>query len=175
MKRGVKISFALVCLILIFGFVSAYPSFSLLKEDKDSKKAVIIYNVNPSEVLYEYPTIIQLNYIHGDFADLIGYLRNTKIMNVLYYNEDIDSETLRYIEEESGVNFRKLPRNLDGVQDLNSLETQELVDYPEIRISGNSIQEQSSVRVTFFTVLSVLALIAIIVAIRLIPDKKKRK
>ncbi|MBP6857064.1 hypothetical protein KBC25_01420 [Candidatus Pacearchaeota archaeon] len=175
MGRGVKIYFAFLFLILIAGIVCAYPSFSLVNEDTNSKKAVIVYNVDPIEVINDYSTVIQLNYLYGDFADLIGYLRNTKIMTILYYNGDIDSETLKYIEEESGVNFRRLLRSTDKAQKLYSLNEEEILDTPEIIISGKSIEQQNSVKFTFVTSLIIIIIISIIVAVRLIPKKKKRK
>ena len=175
MGRGVKIYFAFLFLILIAGIVCAYPSFSLVNEDTNSKKAVIVYNVDPIEVINDYSTVIQLNYLYGDFADLIGYLRNTKIMTILYYNGDINSETVKYLEEESGVNFRRFLKNVNKAQKLNSLNEEEILNTPEIIISGKSIEQQNSVKFTFVTSLIIIIIISIIVAVRLIPKKKKRK
>lgn len=175
MERGVKVSFvilfAILSLVLFIGIVNAYNSFSLIKEDRDSKKAVLIYDINPSEVIKDYETVIQMNYLEGDFLDLILYIKKSKITKIVYYQqENLPIELLDILRNEAGITLIKIA----GSVPINSFESQE-ENFNEILITGKSTEEQQSRSYSMFIVLGIVLIVILAIVLILIPKKKRRK
>jgi len=170
MERGVKISFVILFLVLFIGIVSAYNSFSLIKEDRDSKKAVIIYNINPYDAIKNYNTVIQLNYIEGDFLDLALYIKNSKITRIVYYQQDILSEELlNILRNEAGINLVQIASStpINRINNLNS-------DSGEILITGKVTEGQEEGVYLIFIVFSIVIVVVLAVLLIFMPKKKKR-
>lgn len=174
MKRELKslsvILFAVLFLVLLIGVVSAYNSFSLIKEDRDSKKAVLIYEINPSEVIKDYNTVIQLNYVEGDFLDLALYIKNSKIMRIVYYQQDnLSEELLNVLRDEAGINLIKIASSMP-INNINSLNS----DSGEILITGKATEEQQSKNYSFFIIFSIIVVVSLAILLIFMPKKKKR-
>jgi len=172
MEGWLKISLIFLGIILFVGGVSAYTSFSLVKEDKDSKKAIIIDYVESLRVADDYETVIELLDKNNDFADLIWYLRSSKITRVVYYKDDIHPDIIELLEKESGVSFRRLLEDIDidyGWQEEES-------NQPKPIFVGSAINQQESlVNVSFFVVSSIVIVVILAILLVLITKKKKRK
>lgn len=167
------ISLGFLLLILFAGQVSAYESFFVIKEDIDSKKAVLLYNIDPEQIMSKYDSIISLTKNEGDFSDLVRYLKSSKIMNVVYYdNDDIGNEIIQELKIQAGVSFRKL----DG-KDLIKLNTNSLENTPEteeanVIITGKAVSGQETPANKFLLIFFIIILIVIMGVILLIPKKK---
>ncbi len=171
MERGVKVSFIILFLVLLIESVGAYDSFSLLQEDQDSKKAVLIYNINPLEAIKDYNTVIQLNYLDGDFLDLALYIKNSKITRIVYYQqENLPKELLDILRNEAGINLVKIA----GSVPINNLENNEGASN-EILITGKATQEQESRNYSAFILLSIGLIVTLAIILIFMPKKKKRK
>lgn len=152
------------------GSISAYASFSLLQEDQDSKKAVLIYNINPLEAIKDYNTVIQLNYLEGDFSDLALYIKNSKITRIVYYQqENLPKELLDILRNEAGINLIKITGDIP----LNNVENIK-EDSNEILITGN-ITENQEIKSYLLFIVSCVLIIVILAIVLIFMPKKKRK
>lgn len=176
MEKGLKSSLKflgiILFVVLFIEIVNAYTSFSLIKEDRDLKKAIIIDNIDALQVSDDYQTIIELTETEGDFADLIGYLRSSKITRIVYFKEDINPKIIELIEQESGVSFRKLMNN-DIKIDYEWQEDEYSKQNPII--VGNTINEQKNEKnYLFFIVSSVLIVVVLAILLVFMPKKENK-
>lgn len=166
---------SLVFLLLIFFIsqVSAYDSFFIIKEDKDSSKALLIYNIDPTLLMNQYDTILTLTRNEGDFSDLIMYLKSSKIMNIVYYsNDDINNDIIQSIKIGAGVSFRKL--NEKDVVKLNVTTLENTSENKEANpiVTGDVVSGNTDTT-RFLLIFSIIITLAVIVVLMiLIPGKK---
>ncbi|MGY4884053.1 MAG: hypothetical protein ACP5NZ_00555 [Nanobdellota archaeon] len=179
MRGELKITLMFLFIILFIGNVYAYNSFFLVKEDRESSKALIVYDVDYTEIMKKYDTIISLNKKEGDFNDfndLINYLKESKITNVVYYRvDDINEDLVKLIKIEAGVVVRVL--NDEGVRNLGRINTENTNDakQSELIIMGKSIAGENLSRNSNRLWGVIIGIIFIILVIAfLIPRKKRR-
>lgn len=63
---------------------------------------------------------------------------------------------------------------MNKAQKLNSLNEEEILNTPEIIISGKSIEQQNSVKFTFVTSLTIIIIISMIVVVKSMSKEKKK-
>jgi hypothetical protein len=103
MDSSLRISILFLSIIVLIAGVSAYDSFFIV-EETDSGQAVIIHDLDSSEVIGEGGTIIKLIKAEGDFSDLYEYIKNSPIEIVLLYGNDDLLEFGTNLRQATGVN-----------------------------------------------------------------------
>jgi len=175
MKRGMKVSLFIFGIVMFGGIVCAQDSFYFLKEDTNSNEAVMVYDVDFGDIRNNPKTIIRLTRNEGDFTDLISYIKSSKITKLFYYSSDnLDSDFIKLIKSEAGVNVRML---IGGGVDRNTDDSNERINPDdELIITGEVIElkgeSQNTPLLNVFV--AILGVVVLLVVLRLIFRRKRK-